>query len=83
MTLDESALVSMIASVEVNVGIAFACMHAMKPIMANLFPSIFGSAADSHAIQRMPSQVIDNTNSSSNGDVCVVFGAKAASKDFD
>ena len=62
----------MTSSVEVNIGIAFACIHAMKPIMAKIFPAMFTSASP-HAVDRIPDQLINERSDSSNGVVGTVF----------
>jgi hypothetical protein len=62
----------MSSSVEVNIGIAFACIHAMKPIMAKLFPGMFTSSSP-HAVGRIPDQVINEANDSFNSVIGTVF----------
>jgi hypothetical protein len=62
----------MTSSVEVNIGIAFSCIHAMKPIMAKLFPGMFKSSRP-HAVGRIPDQVINEASDSSNGMDSTVF----------
>jgi hypothetical protein len=62
----------MASSVEVNFGIAFACIHAMKPIMAKIFPALFTSASP-HAVDRIPDQLINERSDSSDGVVGTVF----------
>ena len=71
----------MASFVEVNIGIAFACIHAMKPIMAKLFPGVF-TAANPHAVERLPDQRINEASASSNDVVDAVIYAKAESKDI-
>ncbi len=70
--LDDSALVGVTSSVEVNIGIVFACIHAMKPIMAKIFPAMFTSASP-HAVDRIPDQLINERSDSSDGVVGTVF----------
>jgi hypothetical protein len=40
---DNGAAVWMASSVEANVGIIFACMHAIKPILSKIIPGLFGT----------------------------------------
>jgi hypothetical protein len=51
--------------VEVNFGIAFACLHAMKPVMAYLFPSLFNSSGNAQPIRRIPDRLVNDTSISS------------------
>jgi hypothetical protein len=65
----------------VNFGIAFACIHAMKPVMARLFPGSFQSPGNAHAGQRIPDQLVNDTSDSSNG-VAAVSLTEMALKDI-
>jgi len=41
--IDEAAILYTITCIELNVGIIFGCLPALKPLLARVFPSIFGS----------------------------------------
>lgn len=43
--LDYGALIWLTSSIEVNIGIIFACMHAIKPLLSRIVPGLFGSTA--------------------------------------
>ena len=44
MKADDGAIIMMTASIESNMGIIFACLHSVKPILADFFPRVFGTS---------------------------------------
>jgi hypothetical protein len=43
----------MIGSIEWNIGIIFACMHSVKPILARAFPRLFGTVSQTSRYKSM------------------------------
>jgi hypothetical protein len=43
----------MIGSLEWNIGIVFACMHSIKPILARAFPRLFGTVSQTSRYKSM------------------------------
>ncbi|PGH05023.1 hypothetical protein AJ79_06910 [Helicocarpus griseus UAMH5409] len=42
----DGAIIWITAAIEWNLGIIFACLHSVKPILADVFPSVFGTSAN-------------------------------------